>query len=128
MGNHSTEEIIDALKRCAIFSQTMQQCDGCAYHDAGIDCDAVLREEAAEQLSVLFADYKCLLGKAQALAEGFDELEEAVSVAFRDAKVRWSEARKDTYDLSKAAFEKGRWCAFKDVLEWMSTKGGTVSE
>jgi uncharacterized phage-like protein YoqJ len=53
----------------------------------------------------------------------FDDLEEAVSVAFRMSKERWDEAKEDTYDRTKAAFEKGRWSAFKDVLELMSTKG-----
>ena len=53
----------------------------------------------------------------------FDDVEEAVSIAFGTAKSNWDEAREDTYDPTKAAFFKGRWSAFKDVLELMSTKG-----
>lgn len=53
----------------------------------------------------------------------FDDVEEAVANAIVVAKERWVESREDTYDLTKAAFDKGRWSAFKDVFELMATKG-----
>ena len=62
--------------------------------------------------------------KCDMLNTDFDDIEEAVSVAFREAKERWNEAREDAYDRTKATFEKGRWSAFKAVLELMSMKGG----
>ena len=52
----------------------------------------------------------------------FDEVEESVSNACVNAKKNWDEAREDE-DKTKGAFAKGRWTAFKDVLELMSHKG-----
>lgn len=64
-----------------------------------------------------------LEAKIKALNTDFDDVEEVVSLAFRRAKELWNDAREDTDDTTKAAFFKGRWSAFKDVLELMSTKG-----
>lgn len=93
-------------------NEELKQCERCVHQ--------LICEWCAENTKFKMpnGDNKC-----QMYNTDFDDVEEAVSVAFRDAKRRWDDAREDTYDRTKAAFEKGRWSAFKDILELMSTKG-----
>ena len=60
--------------------------------------------------------------KCDMLNTGLDDVEETVSILLLQAKEYWDEAKEDTYDRTKAAFQKGRWSAFKDVLDILSTK------
>ena len=60
--------------------------------------------------------------ECEAFNNDFDEVEEAVANACANAKRIWEEVREDD-DREKGAFCKGRWSAFKDVLEIMSYKG-----